>query len=152
MGHGHLSWRRQDYLTLLVEIMTSGSDAYNHDLRVWTLVFTSWKTLVFCIVGVFCLHLCCFLNGTPYRSLLQLRPYPYVLILMCLVCRRRALSSPQSVRWKKEERWHDCRNVLLPFFLHLPQHPDRLLSLNPYAFLFTTKIVLDGDLKWFPNH
>lgn len=100
---------------------------------------------------IFCLHLRCFLNSTPYRSLLQLHPYPYVLILMCLMWRR-ALSSPQSVRWKKEEQWHDCRNVLLPSFLHLPQHPDRLLSLNPYAFLLTTKIVLDGDLRLPKGH
>lgn len=62
------------------------------------------KLEVSCILhlGAFCLHLCCFLNSTPYRSLLQLSSYPYLPILVRLMCRRRALSALQSVRcWRK---------------------------------------------------
>lgn len=98
-------------------------------------------------LGCFCLHLCCFLYSTSYRSLLQLCSYPYVLILICLMCRRRALSSPQSVRWRKEEHWHNKRDVLLPFFLHLPQNPDVLLGLNWYVFLSRTDTILDEELR-----
>lgn len=50
MSHGDLSWRRQDLLTLLAEMVTSGSNTYNHDLRVWMLLFTGWKTHIFCIL------------------------------------------------------------------------------------------------------
>lgn len=46
---GHLFLRRQDLLTLWVQTVTAGLDAYSHDHRTWTLLFTSGKTPIFCI-------------------------------------------------------------------------------------------------------
>lgn len=126
--------------------MTTGSDALDHDHKTWTFLFTNWKSPVFCIWEPSACICAAFLIAHHTDRFFS---FPLILISLslyasCAVGGLYPLFKVWDVEGRTLTRLQRC---VAAFFLHLPQHPDTLLGLNLYDFLFRTKILLDADLR-----